>query len=755
VAADDLTRVMTALSDVSGDSGETFQRASLAFSQMALKGKVSVEELNQLAEAGIPAQKLLADAMGVSTQALADMASKGQLTASKTLPLLVDAIEKKFGGATERASQSVTGLSSTLDAKLNRSFATLGQAIEPLTKDVLRGLIDLLDDVGKGIQAFTSTQEFQDFILAAKDAFSAFLEVARPVFGILLDMARAVLPYITASLKIFAAAMRVLASAFQWLQRFLKPVWDYIRALGTALKAGIDWLSAWGAKIGQWPKWFGEAVDAAKALLVQILELLKNPSLIFDVKWNVAGLSLPQLGDRVISITWSVAKFVLPAGIPTAITIAIEWATSSFSTLKDILAAFQNKSITFSVVTDTALTKIEELSSRILGIPETRTSTFSAETSTANAMIDALRQNIFSVPSWQFSFGAVTLEAMQAINDLIANIERVPVAISTAFNFVPESITQAWATINSYISQLASIPRMITTVLHTIQGDSQVADTTATATAQAAPGTTPATGSSTARSSLGAQVAGAAGAVAVAAAIGAAIDALHGGGCFIAGTPVWMADGSSRGIETITVGDLVKTWTIVGAVTTTVVETLVHTDIATWVVRVAGEDITTTADHLWLTPWGWVPTVALASGMAIQAMTGKIWAVESVTETDAVATVYNIHVDHPDHNYAVGMAGSVVHNLKSAPGLNLGFGASGAIVTKPTMALIGEAGPEALVPLDTMPGASPVGGLGGVNVDTVVINVSGYADGAGAGRAAADAFRRQLGLQRRLPFGTA
>ena len=43
----------------------------------------------------------------------------------------------------------------------------------------------------------------------------------------------------------------------------------------------------------------------------------------------------------------------------------------------------------------------------------------------------------------------------------------------------------------------------------------------------------------------------------------------------------------------------------------------------------------------------------------------------------------------------------------------------------------------------------------GVNVDTVIINVSGYADGAGAGRAAADAFRRQLGLQRRLPFGTA
>lgn len=35
-------------------------------------------------------------------------------------------------------------------------------------------------------------------------------------------------------------------------------------------------------------------------------------------------------------------------------------------------------------------------------------------------------------------------------------------------------------------------------------------------------------------------------------------------------------------------------------------------------------------------------------------------------------------------------------------------GAEGAIVTKPTLALIGEAGPEVLTPLDRMPGASPI-----------------------------------------------
>ena len=40
-------------------------------------------------------------------------------------------------------------------------------------------------------------------------------------------------------------------------------------------------------------------------------------------------------------------------------------------------------------------------------------------------------------------------------------------------------------------------------------------------------------------------------------------------------------------------------------------------------------------------------------------------------------------------------------------------GASGAIVSRPTVALIGEAGPEALVPLENAPGARPLDGVGG------------------------------------------
>ncbi len=59
------------------------------------------------------------------------------------------------------------------------------------------------------------------------------------------------------------------------------------------------------------------------------------------------------------------------------------------------------------------------------------------------------------------------------------------------------------------------------------------------------------------------------------------------------------------------------------------------------------------------------------------------------------------------------------------------FGAEGGIVTRPTRALIGEAGPEAVVPLHRTPGSSalPAGGLGGGTVN-VTVNMPPGSDGA-------------------------
>jgi hypothetical protein len=69
----------------------------------------------------------------------------------------------------------------------------------------------------------------------------------------------------------------------------------------------------------------------------------------------------------------------------------------------------------------------------------------------------------------------------------------------------------------------------------------------------------------------------------------------------------------------------------------------------------------------------------------------------------------------------------------STPAVNLGFSipdipmlAAGGFVTQPTLALIGEAGPEAVIPLS--------GGTGGYGGQQIIINITGgnYLDSQGA-----------------------
>lgn len=752
VAAEDLTRVMTGLSDISGDSAETFGRASLAFSQMLLKGKVSQEELNQLAEAGIPAQKMLADAMGVSTSALGDMASKGLLVSKKVLPLLIDQIEKQFGGSTERASQSVKGLSSTLDAKLTRSLATLGKALEPLTKQYLRGMIDLMADLDAGIGAITASQEFQDFLVAAGEAFKAVREAIRPVMTILFDLGRAVLPYITIALKAFTLVMRLLGAGLQLVARFLKPVWDYLRALGNALKAGLDWVMAWGARIGEWPKIFAEARDKIVELLGWIKQLVMNPVATIKVLWDVAALTLPKFADQTIKIMWNIAEIVLP-GLK-GMEILVKLALSGYDEVRNKLDTLMGRDVAIRVTADTgeAAASMDDIKERTTSLREPAepwTVTVTGIVTDALDKLADLRTRIIEIvtPSepWTFEISGVVTQALDAVAKLMSGLSLIPTLIIIGFGLDFGGVESG---IRSIIDALASIPRMITTVHRTIEADTAVADGTGpNASGLSVPPVAQGVGSETLSTTLTAA------ALVVAGIAATIVQAVAGGrrgfACFTADTRVWTSHGLAR-IAEIVPGDMVEvydpeTGTVVMSA---VADTLVHHNHPVWHLRINGDVISTTAEHPFLTPEGWRHADELRTGMAVITASGQE-TVEESHDAGRLATVHNIHVEHPAHTYLIGTARWVVHNFKTV-------GARGAIVTQPTMAMIGEAGPEALVPLDTMPGASPIGGaFGGMNVDTVVINVSGFADGATAGRAAADAFRRQLGLQRRLPFGTA
>lgn len=146
-----LTSVGDAVSAVGGGQAE-LEGISMAIFQMASKGKISAEEMNQLAERGIPAWQMIADAQGKSVQEVMKMSENGELFAKDVLPQLTEQLGTKFGGAMEKQSHTFNGMLSTIKDNLKMISAELMQGAFERFKGVLEGVIPVLDGFLSGLQ---------------------------------------------------------------------------------------------------------------------------------------------------------------------------------------------------------------------------------------------------------------------------------------------------------------------------------------------------------------------------------------------------------------------------------------------------------------------------------------------------------------------------------------------------------------------------------------------------------------------------
>ena len=128
--------------------------------------------------------------------------------------------------------------------------------------------------------------------------------------------------------------------------------------------------------------------------------------------------------------------------------------------------------------------------------------------------------------------------------------------------------------------------------------------------------------------------------------------------CFAAGTPVTMADGSTRPIELIDVGDRVLGYDVeTGAtVAARVSHTFVHPG-TTGSLLINGV-LRTTPEHPFWVDGGWTPAAELVPGASLLAVSGAS-SVRSIESVSGALTTYNLEVDGV-HNYFAG--GVLVHN---------------------------------------------------------------------------------------------
>lgn len=168
-----------------GGGSELINRVTLALGQMQAKGKVSAEEMRQLAEAGIPAWEILAKNIGVEIPEAMDLARKGAIKASDALPAIIAGMNERFAGLMDQQSKTLLGQISNLKDELFFVIRDFGTELIKMAPAITDALKNILAQVKSMVEWFVELDpHWQKIVVGAFAATAALGPLALAIGGI-------------------------------------------------------------------------------------------------------------------------------------------------------------------------------------------------------------------------------------------------------------------------------------------------------------------------------------------------------------------------------------------------------------------------------------------------------------------------------------------------------------------------------------------------------------------------------------------
>ena len=348
-----------ALGDMSAATGksiaETLPRGAMAVGQIASKGKLQSEELNQLAESvGLSRDRIRKELKMTRDEFAAAFTPGNNISAAKALPAIMRAMEKQSGGAAEKLSKTTAGRLDQLREVFARKMGGLtrgaydltGRFAYAITKglmrfdpaaflkrvDVLRnalkagfssgggaatagfsGLAGVFVKVGAGARwvgdmvtskVFPALKKVlpvlgKGAVSAAKQLFGALKPLGPFIGNVLLPLVKGIAIGVGASLvgafKIAVPLIKGVATFLGWIGEKAKPVKPIIQGVGTA----IGFLFSGGimgglAKVGGKIGWIGKVAQRLVTPFKRAGGVIKSAFV------SVAGL-VSTAWDKVLS----------------------------------------------------------------------------------------------------------------------------------------------------------------------------------------------------------------------------------------------------------------------------------------------------------------------------------------------------------------------------------------------------------------------------------------------------------------------
>ncbi len=133
-------KTLRMLGDTAGGKAQKLDTIARGFTKAMLKGKVDLESLNMIAEAGVPIFQELADTLGVKVNAaFFKMISAGKISTDDLIKTFENMTGKAglFEGGMAIASRTTSGMLSTLRDNISLTAASIGGVLAPTIKELI------------------------------------------------------------------------------------------------------------------------------------------------------------------------------------------------------------------------------------------------------------------------------------------------------------------------------------------------------------------------------------------------------------------------------------------------------------------------------------------------------------------------------------------------------------------------------------------------------------------------------------------
>lgn len=218
--AQDIIPMMTAVGDAVaalGGGEHEIQRVVRALGQMQAKGRVSAEEMMQLAELGIPAWDMLAQEIGVSVPEAMDMARQGAIDGMAGVNAILAGMQGRFAGAMDEQSKTVIGMWSTITDNISLGAVHLGNVlIESFDiAEHMEAIIAALNEMRITLEAFSSVVQERGLQAAVVELFGPGTTMA--ILAVAGAITAGLIPSIYAATKALWLKFAALAALKPWL----------------------------------------------------------------------------------------------------------------------------------------------------------------------------------------------------------------------------------------------------------------------------------------------------------------------------------------------------------------------------------------------------------------------------------------------------------------------------------------------------------------------------------------------------------